>query len=70
MLNQRRCVCIHKSFWIVKLNLLCVCSEKTILKLFILECAEYQLLGVLLYDSMLHHYGYIVFLYNNSDVKW
>ena len=36
-------VLIHKLFWIVKLNLLRLCGEKTIFKLFIFETAEYQL---------------------------
>ena len=53
-------VYIHKSFQIVKLNLLRLCSEKTIYKLFIYERAEDQLLGDLLYDSMLLS---IVFFY-------
>ena len=49
-----RCsVYICKSFWIVKLNLLCLCSEKTI-KLFIHEITEYQLSLDLLYDSLFH----------------
>jgi len=36
-----------------KLNLLRLCGVKTIVMVFILEWAEYQLLGDLLYDSML-----------------
>ena len=46
-------VYIHKSLSIVKLNLLRLCGEKTVFKLFIHERAEDQLLGDFLYDSML-----------------
>jgi len=37
----------------VELNLLRLCSEKTIFRLFIIKCAEYQLSLYLLYDSII-----------------
>ena len=45
--------CIYTQVILDKLNLLRLCSEKTIFKLFILERAEYKLFVYLLYDSLL-----------------